>query len=284
MSASVDPGAEPREVIAGFKWMLVPFVVLAVGATAALYVRTTHTEDEFSWTIAPELTAALLGAAYAGTLVFFLLALRERVWANFRMVIPAPFVLSTLLLVATLVHLDKFHLDRDPLPATIAWIWLVVYLIVPPGLVFLTVAQLRTPGVDPPRTRPLPVGLRLVVLLYGVAGVVGGLMLFVTPGSLVPHWPWTITPLTGRALAAWLAGLGVAALQAVWENDVRRVRIGMAALIVVGAFGLVAVLRYSDDVTSWWPGGWVLVGVLGVMTAIGGYGLVTERRGSPADA
>src|SRR5262245_59612512 len=75
-SPAVEEGE--REVIPGFRWMLIPFVVLAVGATAGLYIGTTHTDDDFSWTISPALTAALLGAAYGGTLVFFGLALMER--------------------------------------------------------------------------------------------------------------------------------------------------------------------------------------------------------------
>ena len=273
-----------RKVISGFRWMLVPFVVLAVGATAGLYIGTTHTDDDFSWTILPALTAALLGAAYGGTLVFFGLALMERKWVNFRMVIPAPFTLSTLLLIATLVHLDKFHLDGDLVPAAVAWIWLIVYIIVPPMVVVLFVMQLRAPGVDPPRTRPLPFVLRAFVLVFGVCGVVGGLVLFVVPDRAAHHWPWTITPLTGRAIAAWMAGLGVASLQAVWENDLRRTRIGMGAIVTVGVLGLIAVARYSGDITSWWPGGWVLVVVLGLMTLAGGYGLYAERSTAPEQA
>ena len=257
--------------------MLVPFVVLAIGATAGLYIGTTHTDTDFSWTILPALTAALLGAAYGGTLVFFGLALRERKWVNFRMVIPAPFTLSTLLLIATLVHFEKFHLDSDLVPATVAWVWLIVYIIVPPLVVVLFVLQLRAPGTDPPRTRPLPSALRVFVFVFGVCGVVGGLALFVAPDRAADHWPWAITPLTGRAIAAWMAGLGVAALQATWENDLRRTRIGMGAVLTVGVLGLIAVARYSDDITSWWPGGWLLVIVLALMAVAGGYGLLTER-------
>jgi hypothetical protein len=124
--------------------------------------------------------------------------------------------------------------------------------------------------------------LRAVVCGYGVVTVVGGLVLFAVPDRIAPHWPWLITPLTGRAIAAWLAGLGVAALQATWENDLRRVRVGMAALMSVGALGLIAVARYPHDIDHWWPGGSLLVAVLAVMTAAGAYGLLRERQTLPA--
>ena len=267
-----------REVIPPLRWMMVLFVLLGVGATAALYFGTTHTEDDFSWTIQPPLTAALLGAGYSGTIVLFGLAIRERWWANARMVVPAPFTLSTLLLIATLLHLDKFHFDSSAIPTSVTWIWLVVYVVVPPGLVVLTVLQLRAPGGDPPRARPVPGGLRAAVLVYAVLALVGGLVLFLVPEDVAPHWPWAITPLTGRAIAAWLTALGVAALQATWENDLRRVRIGMAALAAVGTLGLVAVARYPDDIDNWWPGGWLLVAVLAFMAGAGGYGMLRERR------
>ena len=248
-----------RTVIPAFRWLLGPSVVLAIGASASLYLRPDDTDEFFAWTIQPPLTAALLGAAFGGTLVLFALALRETVWANARIVIPAPLTLSTLLLIATLIHLDKFHLDEGGVAAVVAWIWLVVYIIVPPVFVVVTVLQLRAPGGDPLRSVPAPSWLRGAMLVYGGAAVIGGAILFVIPEEVAPHWPWAITPLTGRAVAAWLVGLGVAGLQAVYEADFRRLRAAVGGFSVIGGLGLLAVARFSDDV-DWDVGGWMLVG------------------------
>jgi len=263
---------EVRTVIPAFRYLLVPFVALAFGATWSLFLVPERTEDFFAWPIEPPLTAALLGAAYAGALVFFVLALREPVWAYMRIVVSAPLVLSTLMLIATLVHVDKFALDAAELvPKAVAWIWLVVYLLVPPGLVVLWVLQSRAPGVDPPRDAPMPVPLKVLMAVYGGVSVVGGLILFVVPAEVVPHWPWAITPLTGRALAAWITALGAASLQGLQEADLRRVRIGLVAFTVIGALGLVAVLRFADTI-DWDVGGWLLVLYLVAMLAGGAVG------------
>ena len=248
----------------------------AVGATLSLFFQPERTDDFFAWTIQPPLTAALLGAAYGGTIVLFALSLRETGWANARMIVAAPFTLSTLLLVATLIHLDKFHLDEGGIAAGVAWIWLIVYVLVPPVIVVLAVIQLRAPGIDPARIAPLPTWLRVAMGAFGAAALLGGAVLFAVPSDIAPHWPWTITPLTGRALAAWLAGIGVASLQAVVENDFRRLRAGLTGFTVIGVLALVAIARFADDV-DWGLGGGLLVAVPVFIVAAGAYGVWQGR-------
>ena len=275
--AAPDPAVRP--VVPALRWLYWPFAGLAVGATISLFGASTRTDDAFAWTIAPPLTAALLGAAYAGALTIFVLALRESVWANVRIAFFPPFVLATLMLIATLLHLDKFHFGADTIPAAVAWIWLIVYIVVPPAMVVLFVLELRTPGVDPPRTAPMAGWMRAVLAVYGVAALVGGTALFVVPADIAPHWPWAITPLTGRALAAWIVGLGVAAVLAFYERDLRRVRGGLWAFGVIGAAGLIAVARYAEDLRGG-VGTWLLVAVLAVMVLLNAVAAVMERAGA----
>jgi hypothetical protein len=276
MESRSAPDVPVRTVIPAFRWLLGPFAALAAGATLGLFVASSETDEFFAWTIAPPLTAALLGSAYAGALTMFVLAMRERVWANLRIAVFPPFVLSTLTLIATLLHIDKFHLDADPLPAAIAWIWLVVYIVVPPAMILLIIAQLRTPGVDPPRTSPMPAWIRAVLVAYGIVAVAGGAVLFAVPDDVAPHWPWAITPLTGRALAAWIVGLGFAALQSGVERDLRRVRVGVIAFGVIGAAGLIATLRYADDLRGG-AGTMLLIAVLAVMLVLSIAATAVER-------
>jgi hypothetical protein len=63
--------------------------------------------------------------------------------------------LTSLTTVATLMHLDRFHLSAAGILArAAAWMWLTVYLIVPLAPTTLLVAQLRLPGTDPAREAP----------------------------------------------------------------------------------------------------------------------------------
>jgi hypothetical protein len=60
-------------------------------------------------------------------------------------------VVAPLTTIATLQHLDQFHLDTF-----YGWFWVVAYTIYPIQLGYFLAKQLRTPGEDPPRVEPLP--------------------------------------------------------------------------------------------------------------------------------
>ena len=63
-------------------------------------------------------------------------------------------------------------------------------------------------------------------------------------------WPWPLTPLTGRAIGAFLCGFGVAAAFAVRENDLDRLYGSALAWATLGALELLAVALHGDDLTA----------------------------------
>jgi len=275
VNGGVDGGV--RGVVGLYRVVLAPFVVLAFGATVSLFGLPTETDRYFAWTIAPPLTAALLGAAYGGTVVLFVLIRRERTWAATRLAVTAPLALSTALLVATLLHLDRFHLDEGGLSGFIAWVWLIVYVLVPPLLVAVLVLERRLAAGDPPRTAPLPSAIRVVLVVFGAAALLVGAALFAWPTQLDEHWPWDLTALTGRAVASWFLGTGVAAVHAAVEDDLGRLRAASPALAVIGVLGLLAVLRFPDDL----HGGAATVATVAVLAGLALLGLagtLLERR------
>ena len=81
------------------------------------------------------------------------------------------------------------------------------------------------------RTQPLANWLRLLLGLQALILVPLGAALFIAPLLTAPLWPWALTPLTARAIGAWLIAIGAGMAQSVWENDLDRVRI---ALIMAG--------------------------------------------------
>ena len=89
-------------------------------------------------------------------------------------------------------------------------------------------------------------------------------------------WPWPLTPLTGRAIGAWLLGTGVIAAHVAIENARERVDIAMLSYAAFGALQLVAVARYSST-PDWSPlGAGAYLGFLAAMTALGLYGWFTR--------
>jgi hypothetical protein len=217
------------------------YAALAFSAGVLLYVLSGNTDDTFSWTIAPSLTAAFLGGAYWAAFVLFVWSARQALWVRARPFVLPVALIAVLLLIATLTHDDKFHKDL------FGRFWLVAYIAVPPLLVFGLWRQSRAPSAPELPREGLPTALRIVLLgeALVLAGV--GIALFVAPETSNDLWPWTLTPLTARAIASFLVGFGAAAAQAAWENDIGRLAGSAYAYATLGLLELIAVLRYPDE-------------------------------------
>jgi hypothetical protein len=264
--------------------LLVVAAVLVFLAGVQLFVFPTRTAERFAWTIDPPMTAVFLGAAYWSSLALELTASRSRTWAGARIAVPTVFAFTTLTLVVTLVHLDRFHLGTEHAGATraVTWAWIAVYAVVPVLMVVVALAQARLEGPDPPRTVPLPRPVAVVVGLLAAGLLTLGTALLVAPEDTAPLWPWALTPLTARAVGAWSVGLGVAATHALVERDARRVAPAAWAFVAFGVLQGVALARHGDDLDWSRPASWVLAAVLVVAVAVGLAVLRAAARADPA--
>lgn len=256
-------------------WLWVDSVLVLLSGFQ-LFVLTEMTDRVFAWTIDSPITAAFLGAGYWASLYLVFFSSRQRYWSHARLAVSGVFVFTVLTTVATLMHLDKFHLSAAmPGARVAAWGWLIVYVIVPLALAALLAAQHRAPGVDPPRTAPLPSWLREVLVAQAAVMMVLGAVLFIRPTT--PVWPWALTPLTGRAVAAWLIGIGVIAMLSAREDDWHRVSVAMGAYWLLGVLHVLVIVRYAGMLDWRATGTWAyLVFVLGVL-GIGWYGRFAAR-------
>ncbi len=253
--------------------------VLSLLAGIQLFFLSDKTDLYFSWTIQSTLMAATLGAFYFGAMTFGILTSREKAWANVRGPAFGLFAFIVLTLVATLLHLDRFHLGSEMLVTrTSAWLWMSVYSVLPVLMLIALVLQARVLGADPRRTSALPAWVRLLLLLHALAGILLGGWLFFAPSSLIPAWPWALTPLTARALAAWLFALGIVGLQAILENDWQRNRIMAAGFCVSASMALLALVRFSSQMNWQSMMGISYLAYLVLMLAIGVMSLLLLRR------
>jgi hypothetical protein len=222
------------------------FLVFAAGVP--LFLGSTQTARYFAWTIKSPLTAAFLGANYWAAIVLEVLAARQRLWARVRVAFVPVFVFTLVTLVVTLVHLDRFHLHGGAFVTRLStWLWLAIYILVPPAMVILGTRQLRVSGTDPERSCPFHLVFRQAVAVEAVVLTGLGAALLIAPMSTAGIWPWALTPLTGRAIGAWLFGMGLGAAQAVRENDFGRTRIAFVAFGVAVLLQFVALARYGGE-------------------------------------
>jgi hypothetical protein len=238
-----------RRLIPASMAILVTFAVLTAVATNQLFVLSSHTREWFAWTIAPPLSAAFVGAGYAAGFVLVVLAARSRSWVQARMSMATVWIFATLTLVATLSHLSKFHFHAVGTVARFAaWFWLGIYIVVPIVLGASIVAQCRVAGPDTHRRPSLPLYLAAVLTGQGLVMLGVGAVLFFRPSGAAAVWPWALTPLTAQMVAAWLIAFGSAALFAVLERDLHRLRAAAVGYTVFGALQLAALLRFRTEI------------------------------------
>lgn len=250
--------------------LLIPFLVLAGLGALQLYILPDQTDRFFAWTLRPAPSATFMGAGFAAGLVLTWLSYRRQPWAVTRIATISILVFVLAMLVATLLHLDRMHLDSEVASARFAaWLWIVVYVLVGPLLLYVLFRQRRALGADPVRTRPLPGWLATSLTIEGLVLLFVGAALFLAPTAMNEVWPWEITPLAARALGAWILAIAVAALQARVENDLVRARPAAATFAVLAVLLLLAIIRHSSDFRWDAAGAYVYVVVVVVSGVLG---------------
>lgn len=266
-------------------WFLVDIALVFI-AGVQLFLLSEFTNAFFAWAIQVPLTAAFLGAAYWSAIPMLYNSFRERVWANARIAVPGVWVFTTLTLILTLQYWDKFNWQSPLFTAQFAfWMWLLIYALVPIALVGAWFLQRRLSGGDPPRERPQPGWLRVVMGLQAFVMLLVGIALYLFPALMISLWAWTLTPLTAGAVGAWSIGIGVTTAQSVWENDWRRIGGSVISYALLGLLQLIAVARYASQIDWTRASAWLyLLFILSMLAVGGGGGVGVEARIERMDA
>lgn len=238
-------------------WLGAASLNLAAGIAILLIALPDRTADFFAWTIAVPASAAFIGLFYVALAVMAVLGLRQPWWAPARAGVVSAVVFVVLVLVTTLIHLDKFHLFSGGVPArAVAWIWLVIYVITAPVYLLGFRRQRQAPGGDPPRTAPLAPWTRVALGGLVIVLTLEGLALFVAPPLGASLWPWALTPLTARMIGVTLISVALLAAAVVRTDDRVTGRISAIGLLTFGVTALAVVARYSGQVAWARPSAW----------------------------
>ena len=163
-------------------------------------------------------------------------------------------MLASSLLLATLIHNDRFKWDYPP-----TWVWTFVYAAVPLAIPFLVMRQ-RANADDAPPVDPRLKPLKVLSAIGGVAMLAGAIALYLAPVELGEHWVWPLTPLLARAVAAWYALFGTILLSS--AVGLRRPAEGIVGYATIACWSVLLLLLpvlHPDDVSGagWWIAGMV---------------------------
>ena len=243
---------ETQELTSYSRFVLYGLVLpLLFIAGIQLFLLSEQTDTYFAWTFSAPISAAFLGAGYWSAMFHAYTGARAKAWATVRTSMPAALTATGLLSLTTFLHLDKFHLG-SPLLITrfVTWVWIAVYVLVPPILVIAWIIQNRLPGAHAKGQNPLPSWMRGSFALLAVFALFSGLGLFLAPERMSALWPWPVTPLAARAVSSWLSAYGVACASLTFENDLRNGAGTCSSLFAFSILELIVMTRYAA-VVDW---------------------------------
>jgi hypothetical protein len=246
----------------GLSLFIVPFLVVA---WVILYLFPGHTARLWAWAIPSTMTSMVLASAYLGGAYFFLRVFRKQQWHHTGTGFLAVTTFASLLGVATLLHWDKFLHHHVAF-----WLWAALYFTTPflvLGAWFANRRYAAPPGADDVLLSSVE---RAVIAMVGLVALAMGIVMFVAPSAVIDLWPWALTPLTCRVIAAvfCLGGAGVGAmLDPRWSALRLMLQVEVVMLVLILVSAVRARYEMISDRALTWP---LLIGLL-LMLAGSGY-------------
>ena len=212
--ATAPPGEQDGRILPATHWASLVVFAILVPALVILWGMPDRTADAWAWTIQPDLTPIFLGAGYGAGAYFFLRTfLSDKFPPSSAGIFGAAFF-AALMLIATLIHWDRFnHGDAPLIGALVFYGWVTVYIISPFVVFYLWWTNRRTDSGEPaPGEAIVPDWVRRIAQVVAVGSFVCAAFFFLAPNEAIDVWPWDLTPLTSRVIGSFTAQVGVGAL------------------------------------------------------------------------
>jgi hypothetical protein len=258
----------------------VVFAIL-VPALVILWGLPGRTADAWAWTIEPDLTPIFLGAGYGAGAYFFLRTfLADRFHPSAAGIFGAAFF-ATFMLVATLIHWDRFnHGDAPPIGALVFYGWVIVYILSPVVVFALWWLNRRTDTGEPdPGEAIVPQGARRAAQVVAAGAFALAAVLYLAPATAIDFWPWQLTPLTSRVIGSFTAQVGVGAVLVSLDPRWSAWKLIVETFFVATALLLIGAVRAWDDFDTANAATYVYIGsLLAADVALVWLYLAMERR------
>jgi hypothetical protein len=224
------------------KAALWPLAVLTVFFGPALFLFPGRTDVTWSWEIQPEMSAIVVGAGYIlGLLTIPGLLLRNQ-WHALNTALWVTWTFSTAMLLATLLHLDRFFVGTLRF-----YVWFIVYLLMPFALPVAWWFNRRYSAPRKPDDLVFETPVRYGGLIAGLLLTGLGLFMFINPPGAAAIWPWQLTPLMSRVIGGWAMFFGTGGIVLFLEPRYSAYRALLSSVVVYDILLLIGTFRYLDQ-------------------------------------
>lgn len=253
------------------RWVSWGIVAILAPAVISLWAFPGDTEDAWAWTFKPDMTAIFMGSGYAAGAYFFARVAMGTRWPPAAAGVLASAIFAGLMLIPTVIHWDRFNHGDAPFLAAFAFYgWVAAYVA---GPVLVGAVWWRNRRTDPRRPDPgepiVPPPVRRFAQAVAAGALVSAAVFLVSPGTAIDVWPWTLTPLTARVIACFVAQVGCGALFLSLDARWSSWRLLLQTFLVATVLLLVGAARAWEDFDPDRAGTWLfLAGLIGLALAI----------------
>jgi hypothetical protein len=254
-------------VLATTRAVSVAIVPVLTAAFVILFLFPGQTHELWGWTIRSRMSCMFMGGGYLAGALFFFRAWRAKEWHRLGPGILATTVFAGLLGVATFLHWSEFNHGHVSF-----WAWTLLYITTPLLLPVLYVKNRRfDPGTTGPEDVPIPAWIRTAMTVLGAGQLLFAATLYARPSLFLDDWPWKLTTISARSLAAFAAFPGIAYLAFAFERRWSALRwpfetaIAGVTLIAIGAARSSGDFKGGTPAVLWRIG---LVGALAFLVAV----------------
>lgn len=275
----------PRDLVRD-EFRRVAIVVLAVLLAAAVLLYALPAQSgrpsgellepaRFAWPVKPEMTAMFMGSCYAAGAYFFYRVAFGGSWHAVAAYLPGIAAFATLMGVATFLHWDRFSHDHVSF-----FTWLLLYVTAP---LLIPVLYVRNRGADPGPAAGgehlVPAAVRRVCGLAGAALLVLAAVMYAVPAIARELWPWPLTDLTSRVIAAFLVAFATTAVLLARDPRWSAWKVNVRAAAISATLLLLAAARAWEEFDAGNP---LSYGFLGAVTALLAGAIALDRRSAAA--
>lgn len=221
----------------------IAIVPVLTAAFVILFLFPGQTHALWGWTIRSRMSCMFMGGGYLAGALFFARAARAKEWHRLGPGIIATTAFAGALGVATFLHWSEFNHGHVSF-----WAWTLLYVTTPVLLPVLYVKNRQfDPGTSGPEDVPIPGWIRTTMTVVGAGQLLFAIALYLRPSLFQADWPWKLTTISARSLAAFATFPALTYLAFAFERRWSALRwpfetaIAGVALIAVGA------LRSSGD-------------------------------------
>lgn len=278
MTATTRSSPRDDRVLLEVRLIAVPVLVLLLLAVATLYVVPEKTLQNWAWTIDQPINAFAIGAGYLMGMYFFVRVLFTKRWHWIAAGFPAITSFTLSMLLATIVHWDRFNSG-----VLAYYLWIVVYIITPILVPILCWRNRRTdPGPGAVEEIQVPPLVRRAFGISGALILLYSVMTFLFPDLLIGFFAWPLTDFTARLMAGWLSIAGVGGITLALEPRWSGWRTLLEAAYTGIIFFILALPRAWGDLDPSRPFTWVmLLGLAAVLVIFPVFYLVMGKTQRP---